>query len=317
VRPSHALAAPAPLPAAPAPVSARVAAPAAALRDPALRAAWAAAATGVLVGLLLAASRAVVPETGPSALAFLRYAVGAAVLVPVALGRSPGRLAGRDAAALALLGVFQFGAVVWLLNVAVQTIPAAHAALVFALATPLTLLLSVAAGRDRMSGRLGTGVALCAAGVGAALAGPALAGGPGTLAGYGCAAAAAAVASLCAVGTGRRVLAAGTLRAGAVSMAGAALALALPVLPEAAAAAPRLSAAAWLAVGGIGLASAAAWLLWLEALRHGTPARAAAFLALGPVAAALPDAVLTGAPPSWTLVPACAALAAGLRLASR
>ena len=89
----------------------------------------AAAATGVLVGSGIVATRFALAQAGPASLALLRYAIGFCCILPVALMGPRVRFARRDLLPIALLGIAQFGILVALLNLALEYIPSARAAL--------------------------------------------------------------------------------------------------------------------------------------------------------------------------------------------
>ena len=67
----------------------------------------------------------------------------------------------------------------------------------------------------------------------------------------------------------------------------------------------------------IGLSSGVFYWIWLWALRHGSPTRVAAFLALGPATAFLLGATFLGEPVSLLSLLGLAAVAAGLWVAHR
>jgi len=128
-----------------------------------------AAATGVFVGSTIVATRFVIGQTNPATLAFLRYAIGFCCLLPPALLSRRIPFARRDLLPLALLGITQFGILIVLLNYALQTIPSARAALIFATMPLLTLILATALGAERLSWHKSLGVLLTIAGVAFAL----------------------------------------------------------------------------------------------------------------------------------------------------
>ncbi len=120
----------------------------------------AAAATGVQVGLAIVATRFVVDQAGPASLAFFRYVIGFACLLPVALRVAPWPFARRDVVPVAMLGIVQFGVLIALLNYALQHIPAARAALIFATFPMLTMVLAILLGREGFSARVALAVVL-------------------------------------------------------------------------------------------------------------------------------------------------------------
>ena len=119
-------------------------------RQPAL---WAAATTGMLVGAAMVSTSALSSAASPASLAFLRYAIGLAILaVPAALATWP-RYRPRDALAIALLGVAQFAVLILLLNHALARLPASTCALVFATMPLFTWCLAALTGREAVSPR--------------------------------------------------------------------------------------------------------------------------------------------------------------------
>ena len=138
----------------------------------------AAAATGILVGSAMVATRFVVDQTGPASLALLRYAIGSCCLLPV-VWRSAERtrLARRDLLPIALLGIAQFGILIALLNYGLRFVPSGRAALIFATFPLLTMVLAAALGHERLTLPKILGVLLTIAGVGVALGEKAIQGG--------------------------------------------------------------------------------------------------------------------------------------------
>jgi drug/metabolite transporter (DMT)-like permease len=129
----------------------------------------AAAAVGVQVGAATVASRFAIPETDPLTLGLWRYAIGVVCLLPFLLMRDRVRFAARDLLPMAILGTVQFGVLIALLNTALQTIPAARAAVIFALFPLITSLLAAALGREPMTAAKTVGVLLAVGGVAIAL----------------------------------------------------------------------------------------------------------------------------------------------------
>lgn len=116
---------------------------------------WAAAGTGVQVGATMVPTRWVVAGLlPPLTLALLRYAIGFVCLLPFAtmdfmnVRRSPlchielsaTHSRASDFVVMLGLGVGQFAVLISLMNVGLQRIPAARAALVFSLLPLLTLV---------------------------------------------------------------------------------------------------------------------------------------------------------------------------------
>ena len=105
----------------------------------------AAAITGVQVGAAITATRYVAADISPASLAFLRYAIGVACLLPAARAGARMRFARADILPIALLGIGQFGVLIALLNYGLQTVPAGRGALIFATFPLLTLVVAAIA----------------------------------------------------------------------------------------------------------------------------------------------------------------------------
>ncbi|HYS11767.1 MAG TPA: DMT family transporter [Burkholderiaceae bacterium] len=111
----------------------------------------AAAAVGVQVGAAIVASRYVIGQTTPVALALLRYAIGVLCLVPALMLAQRVRFAARDVIPIGLLGIVQFGVLIVLLNFGLQFVPAGRGAVLFATMPLLTLVFAAAIGRERLT----------------------------------------------------------------------------------------------------------------------------------------------------------------------
>ena len=256
----------------------------------------AAAATGVQVGAALVATRLVVADTTPVMLALLRYAIGAACLLPV-LWRSGGvRFARRDLLPMALLGIAQFGVLIALLNFGLRTVPAARAALLFAIFPLLTMLLAAAAGRERLSVARSAGVLLSIAGVGVALGYRSLAAGPGAgWAGEAAVLAAALLGAVCSLLYRPYLRRYPALPVSTFAMLAAVVFLALVAAGEGSLhALPAFTLAGWGAVLFIGVSSGIGYFLWLYALAGAPATQVTVFLALSPITAALLGVWLLG-----------------------
>jgi len=274
----------------------------------------------VQVGAAIVASRFAVAEVPPLTLAMLRYAIGFACLLPFAWRGVAGMrgVRSRDLAAMAALGIGQFGILIALLNFGLQHVGAAQAALIFSLFPLLTLMLAAALGRERVTVSLVLGVLLSIAGVMVSLA-PKL-GAPTGAHWWGelAVGAAACTGALCSVLYRPYLQRYPTVPVSAFAMLASVLFLALLALgehwPERAVA---FSSQAWAAIFFIGVSSGIGYFWWLYALKHESPTRVTVFLALNPVTAALLGWGLLGeALPPSTLA-ALALIAAGLWLATR
>ncbi len=237
-------------------------------------------------------TRYVIAETAPASLALMRYVIGVACLaVPVLLA---GRIsiARRDLVPIAALGIVQFGVLIALLNTGLRWVPSGRAALIFALFPLLTMLIAAALDHERLSIAKSIGVLLTIAGVALALGEKLLAPGRddapapwlGELLVFGAALAGAACSVLYRPYLRRYPV----LPVGAFAMLASVAFLAVPAALEGFFAAwPHLTVGGWMAVLAIGVGSGAGYVVWLWALRHNTPTRAASFQTLSPITAAL------------------------------
>ena len=280
----------------------------------------AAAVTGILVGAAMVATRFVIDQTTPAALAFLRYLIGTCCLLPALLASEPARFARRDLLPIALLGITQFGILIALLNYALQFIPAARAALIFATLPLLAMLLATGLGQERLTVAKTMGVLLTIVGVGFMLGEKVVRpGGPhrgwvGKLAVF----ASALCGAGCSVLYRPYLRKYPTLSVSAVAMLASVAFLAILAAGEGFFGTfPRFSAGGWAAVVFTGLSSGIGYYLWLWALNHATPTRVTVFLALSPVTAAGLGAALLGERLSMGLLLGLACVALGLWLAYR
>jgi drug/metabolite transporter (DMT)-like permease len=220
---------------------------------------------------------------------------------------------------VAALGVTQFGLLIALLNLGLQSIDAGLAALLFATFPLMTLAIATLAGYERFDAALAAGVLLSVAGVGVALGVRAPDMPAQALAiGSGCVLASALCGAICSVLYRPLLDRHAMLPMGALAMAAAVVVLAPAAWAEGLPArAGQLSAAQWAVVIAVGLSSGVGYWLWLWVLKHAAPTQATAFLALSPVTAALIGAVALGEMPSAGLAAGIMAIVAGLAVVSR
>jgi len=260
---------------------------------------WAAAAVGVQVGAAIVATRSVVSELGPASLACLRYLLALACLLPF-VWAAPGaaRVSRRDLPAVMLLGVGQFGLLIALLNIGLQRVNAATAALLFASFPLLTLLVAAALGHEQLTWHKTLGVALALAGVALALGPDALAAGSApqgdaTALASGWLGKAAVLASalcgaVCSVLYRPYLRRYPALPVGVWAMAAAVVFLAVwAAFEQPLVRIGTVSTTGWAAIAFIGVSSGIGYFLWLWALRHAAASRVTLFLSLSPVTAAL------------------------------
>ncbi len=273
----------------------------------------AAATTGVLVGAAIVATRFVIAQTDPASLGLLRYAIGLCCLVPPLLLSPRVRFARRDLLPIGLLGIVQFGVVVGLLNYALQFVPSARAALIFATSPLLTMLLAAMFGYERATMGKAIGVCLTIVGVAFALGEQIVRQERASVQGIGEGAAfiSAFSAALCSVLYRPYLRKYPPLQVSVLAMLASVFFLAIPAAGEGFfRAIPHFTRAGWVAVGLIGVSSGIGYYLWLWALRHTAPTNVAVFLTLNPLTATSLGIILLGehiSPPFvWGLV--CVAL---------
>jgi drug/metabolite transporter (DMT)-like permease len=290
----------------------------------------AAAATGVQVGAAIVASRFVVAEVPPLTLALLRYAIGFACLLPFFLrsfmapaleGQARAALkniATADWLVMAALGTGQFAVLIALLNYGLQHIGAGQAALIFSLFPLLTLLLSGALGRERISAALLAGVLLSITGVALSLWPKLQAPHPGHWWGEAAVLASAGVGALCSVLYRPYLQRYPTLAVSSFAMLMSVLFLALLALAENwPARVLALGPQSWTVVALIGISSGIGYFWWLYALKHESPTRVTVFLVLNPLTAALLGVCFLGEALSPWSAAAIFLIASGLWLATR
>jgi len=280
----------------------------------------AAAVTGVLVGSAMVATRAVIDQTDPASLAFLRYIIGFCCLLPPVLVSTPVRVAQRDLVPIGLLGVTQFGILIVLMNYGLQFIPAARGALIFATMPLLTMLLAAALRFESLTITKTLGVLFTIAGVGLALGEKALVWNGTTVTWRG----EIAVLGSTVAGAVCSVLYRPYLRkypilpVSAIAMLAAVAFLAILAAGEGFfRSLPHFTTGGWLAVLFIGVNSGIGYYLWLWALAHATPTRVTVFQALSPVTATLLGAWFLAEDISAMVVLGLVCVALGLGLAHR
>jgi drug/metabolite transporter (DMT)-like permease len=276
----------------------------------------AAAATGVQVGTAITATRFVADAISPASLAFIRYAIGVACLVPIVAMAPRIRFARADVLPIALLGIGQFGVLIALLNYGLKTVPAGRGALIFASFPLLTLIVAAVAGHERVTPAKLAGILLTLVGVGFALGNKIF--GAAELAGELLILAAAATGAVCSVVYRPYLRRYPTLPVSAFAMTAAAGALLVPALLDDLLVAPvQLSAAAWSAIVFIGISSGVFYVVWLWALKTVAATRATVFLALSPITATVLGVALLGEPVTAGMIAGVACVAAGLWVANR
>ncbi len=275
-------------------------------------------ASSCLGGTAAAITRYLVGNADPITLAILRWGIGFACLLPIALllgVRWPPR---RDWLAVALLGMCFFGLFFVLYNIAIGFTTAARASLALATLPLHTMVIAALLGIEPLTLRKSAGVCIAVLGVVAALA-------------YGLSAAPSGAwrgelimtgAVLCMAFYNvwsrpfiQRSSALGFLTVG--MGAGAAALIVVGSLTGSVAVlhgfgSPQWIAGIYLGVGG----GALAFILWVMALERATPTRVANTMTVNPVAAGLLATQLVGEPITLNLVLGLGAVFAGIWIAT-
>ena len=275
----------------------------------------AAAITGIQVGAAITATRFVAADISPASLAFLRYAIGVACLIPAVAMATRVRFARADLLPIAALGIGQFGILIALLNYGLRSVPAGRGALIFASFPLITLVVAALLGHERVSVRKIGGILATMTGVALALGDKIL--GAGSLVGELTILASAATGAVCSVLYRPYLRRYPTLPVSAFAMAAAAVAL----FPFAAVddlfdAPGHLSLLAWGAIIFIGLSSGSFYVVWLWALKTIPASRVTVFLALSPVTAIVLGVALLGEPVTAGMIAGVACVALGLWVAN-
>src|SRR5206468_4659527 len=216
------------------------------------------------------------------------------------------------------LGMGQFAVLIALLNYGLQHLGAAQAALIFSLFPLLTLLLSAALGRERITPALLGGVVLSVAGAALSLAPKLGAQHAGHWWGELAVLASACVGALCSVLYRPYLQRYPTVPVSAFAMLASVLVLAMLALGEEwPARVFGFSAQAWATIAFIGVSSGIGYFWWLYALKHESPTRVTVFLALNPVTAAVLGWALLGETLHPAALAALAMIAIALWIATR
>lgn len=283
----------------------------------AVLAALAAALACVVGGAGIVAMRALVAETDPITVAYLRNGIGAVVLLMLALVTCRRPVGRRDLLVMAAIGLVSFGVYQWMMAFALQYTTAGRAAVTMSVMPFMTLAIASFAGLERPSRRKLVGLVLASSGVAIALwkdatiADAAWRGDVVVLA-------ASLVAAAAAVASTRYVRRYPPLMFVAAGLVPTSLALwavrAANGTPELL---PTLSTNGWIAAIWLGLAGAVvSYFLWHWALRHTTPTLVSVSITLNPVTALVLGAVVLGEEVTVGLLVGLAAVFAGIIVAN-
>ena len=254
----------------------------------------------------------------PVTLAALRFGIGVLLLAPLAVMLRSALPRGRDWIGVALLGVGFFAVFFVLYNVALAYTTAARGALALSTLPLWTMVVAGLAGAEPLTRRKTLGVLTAVGGVGIALAAGLAVAPQGAWRGDLIMLGSTLCMAFYNVWSRPFIARSSPLGFITVSMGAGAVCLVLVASASGGFMATRaLAAPQWIAVIYLGVfGGAAAFFLWVLALRMTTPTRVANTMTVNPIAASLLAAVIVSEPIGWNLVLGLIAVAAGIWLAS-
>ena len=254
----------------------------------------------------------------PVTIAAFRFGIGVAVLLPLALLLRSALPRGRDWIGVAALGVMFFAVFFVFYNIAMAYTTAARGALALSTLPLWTMVVAALLGAEPLTGRKTLGVLIAVGGVAIALFAGLAAAPAGAWRGDLIMAGATLCMAFYNVWSRPFIARASPLGFVTASMgAGAACLVAAALFSGGFAVTRSFSAAQWIAVIYLGVfGGAAAFFLWVLALRMTTPTRVANTMTVNPIAASLLAAIIVSEPVGWNLVLGLIAVAAGIWLAS-
>ncbi len=280
----------------------------------------AAGISALSAGTAVVATRFVVGETDPAALAFYRYIVSIICFAPLLRFIWPAHhLTLSDYRTIAVLGVIFFGLFPWAFNASLQYVPAARGAVGLATIPIQTLIVAALFGRERVTFAKAAGVALAFLGIVAAFGPEAFRStSPDYLLGDGLMLLGALCAAIYSVFSRATLARHGALFVTALAMAFAVVALAPVVYWQSGLQAlPSFSGKGWLAVLFLGtFAGAIQFSLFTWALRWLPPTTTVLYLTLNPVTAMLLGYLLMGEQLTIALVLGLMLVLAGILVGS-
>ena len=271
-----------------------------------------------LGGTAAAVTRYLVGSADPLTLAILRWGIGFAVVLPVALVLRVRWPRGSDRFAVAALGLCFFGLFFILYNLAVGYTTAARASLALSTLPLQTMLVGGLLGVERLTWRKSAGVGIAVFGVAAALASGLSAAPPGAWRGEAIMTGAVLCMAFYNVWSRPFIHRSSALGFLTVGMgAGAAALILLGAATDRLAVLQSFGPAQWIAGAYLGVGGGAlAFILWVLALQRTTPTRVANTMTVNPLAAALLANQLVGEPITASLVLGLVAVLAGIWLAT-
>jgi drug/metabolite transporter (DMT)-like permease len=282
--------------------------------------------TGVLIAVLSssfggtagAVTRYVVGVIDPVTIAAFRFGIGVIVLLPIALVMRSPLPRGRDWLGVSCLGVMFFAVFFVFYNIAMGFTTAARGALALSTLPLWTMAIAALLGAEPLTARKALGVAIAVGGVGVALLAGLAAAPQGAWRGDLIMVAATICTAFYSVWSRPFIARSSPLGFVTASMsAGAICLVAVAAARGGFTVTQAFSSAQWIAVIYLGVfGGAAAFFLWVLALRMTTPTRVANTMTVNPLAASLLAVVLVGEPIGWNLVVGLIAVALGIWVAS-
>lgn len=279
----------------------------------------AAVLSSTIGGTAIGATRHLAGSIDPVVLGAMRFGVGAALLVPIALLTRRPWPAGHDRLKTAALGLLFFAIFPCIFNAALAMTSAARGALALSTLPLMTMAVAAALRVERLTLRKSAGVAIAMGGVLLALASglsdaPAGAWRGDLLMAFG-----AFLMSFYNIWSRPLIRRSSVLPYTAMGMASGAVALAgLSLVVGDYGRLSGLGAADWLAVAHLGVVCGAlVFWLWAWAIDRATPTRVAVSVAINPVTAAAFGLILLGEPVPLPLLGGMVAVAVGIWIASR
>ncbi|HXN67221.1 MAG TPA: DMT family transporter [Bradyrhizobium sp.] len=271
-----------------------------------------------LGGSAAAITRYLVGNADPVTLAILRWGIGFACLLPVAVLMGVKWPPRRDWPAVTLLGLCFFGLFFVLYNIAIGFTTAARASLALATLPLHTMAVGALLRVEPLTMRKTTGVCVAVLGVIAALAAGLSAAPPGAWRGELIMTGAVFCMAFYNVLSRPFIQRSSALGFLTVGMgAGAAALILVGALTGSVGVLGHFSAPQWIAGVYLGIGGGAfAFILWVMALERATPTRVAATMTVNPIAAGLLATQLVGEPITPNLVVGLVAVFAGIWIAT-
>jgi drug/metabolite transporter (DMT)-like permease len=275
-------------------------------------------ASSCLGGTAAAITRYLVGGADPITLAILRWGIGFACLLPVALLLRVNWPPRSDWPAVAALGLCFFGLFFVLYNIAIGYTTAARASLALATLPLHTMVVGAVLGIEPLTRRKTIGVCVAVLGVIAALASGLSAAPPGAWRGELIMTAAVMCMAFYNVWSRPFIKRSSALGFLTVGMgAGAAALILVGSLTGSIATLSHFGTSQWIAGIYLGVGGGAlAFILWVMALERATPTRVAATMTVNPLAAGLLATQLVGEPITPNLVLGLVAVFAGIWIAT-